>query len=158
MCFRFPQIARIFARREARLSFRGWNRICMHAASLNAAEGALATATATSRAKRAEAIEKEAKITAENAEAWRETVAASPELAAAREQAQRQEIWENTVREQKKRRMKTLVSKTQGRPLRCYVGRLTPELQAYMGSFVCRLFSLPYSMHTFSSVESRSSV
>lgn len=106
-----PQITRIFARRDARLSFRGWNRICIHAASLNAAEGALAAATATARANRAEALEKEAQVTAENAEAWRKRAAANPELAAAREQAQRQETWETMVREQLKRRMMMLVSK-----------------------------------------------
>ena len=81
----------------------------MHAASLNAAEGALAAATATARANRAEAIEKEAQATAEHAEAWRKTVAANPESAAAREQAD----WESMVREQQKRRTKMLASKTQ---------------------------------------------
>lgn len=87
----------------------------MHAASLNAAEGVLAAATAAARANRAEAIEKEAQTTAKNAEAWRKTAAVNPELAAAREQAQRQETWENMVREQLKRRMMMLVSKTKRR-------------------------------------------
>eukprot|EP00752_Nemacystus_decipiens_P010863 g9658.t1 len=102
-------IARVITHRDARLLFRGWSRTCMHAASLNAAEGALAAATATARANRAEAIEKEAQTTAEAAEAWRKTAAANPELAAAREQAQRQEKWENMVREQLKRRMKMTI-------------------------------------------------
>lgn len=122
----------------------------MHAASLNAAEGALATAAATARANRAEAMELETKVTAENAEAWRKSASASPELAAAREQAQRettetasvtaaeldqrQEKWENVLREQLKRRVKLLVSKPQRRPLSfCYDGRATPEAHAYVG-------------------------
>ena len=100
----------------------------MHAASLNAAEGALATATATARANHAKAIEKEAQVTAENSEAWRKTAAANPELAAAREHAQRQEEWENMDIEPLKRRMKMLVSKAQrNRSVAMCVGRVTLE-------------------------------
>eukprot|EP00903_Cladosiphon_okamuranus_P014747 g13665.t1 len=102
-------ISRILARRDARLLFRGWSRICMHAGSLNAAEGSIAAATATARARRADAIEKEAQATAENAEAWRKVAAANPEMAAVKEHAQRQEKWENMVREQQKRRVKELI-------------------------------------------------
>lgn len=40
--------------------FRGWSRLCLHAASLNAAGAAVATATAAARAARAEAEEREA--------------------------------------------------------------------------------------------------
>lgn len=48
--------------------FRGWSRLCLHAASLNAAEGASASATAVARAARAEAVEREA-VAAANAAA-----------------------------------------------------------------------------------------
>ena len=45
--------------------FRGWSRLCLHAASLSAAEGASAAATAAARATRAEAMQLEAVIAAE---------------------------------------------------------------------------------------------
>ena len=105
--------------------FRGWSRLCLHAASLSAAEGAAASATAVARAVRAEAMEKEAAAAAEKAEAWRRAAAASAEVAEAREKAQREayqgslltselhqskEEMEQAVREQQLRRMKMLVS------------------------------------------------
>lgn len=43
-----------------RLLFRGWSRLCLHAASLNAAEGASSAATAAARVARAAAEEKSA--------------------------------------------------------------------------------------------------
>lgn len=49
--------------------FRGWSRLCLHAASLSAAEGASAAATALARAARAEAVETEARAAAEKAAA-----------------------------------------------------------------------------------------
>lgn len=45
--------------KDRRLLFRGWNRLCLHAASLNVAEGALAAATAVARAARAKAEQEE---------------------------------------------------------------------------------------------------
>lgn len=46
--------------RSRRLLFRGWSRLCLHAASLNAIEGASSAATAAARAARAEAERKSA--------------------------------------------------------------------------------------------------
>lgn len=43
------------ADRNMRFLFHGWTRLCLHAASLNAAEGASSAATAAARAARAEA-------------------------------------------------------------------------------------------------------
>lgn len=43
--------------RNSRLLFHGWTRLCLHAASLNAAEGASSAATAAARAARAEVEE-----------------------------------------------------------------------------------------------------
>lgn len=62
----------------------------MHAASISAAEGASATATALARATRAEAMEKEAQAATDKAEALRKAADASAEVAAAREQVQRE--------------------------------------------------------------------
>ena len=84
------KIARIGRDRDRALMFRGWSRLCLHAASLSAAEGALAAATATARATRAEAMETEATAAAEKAEAWKRAAAASADAAATAEQAQRE--------------------------------------------------------------------
>lgn len=70
------KVARVSIGHNKRLLFRGWSRLCLHAASLNAEEGALAAASASARAARAEAMEKEAKAMAEKAEAWRQTATA----------------------------------------------------------------------------------
>ncbi len=109
--------------------FRGWSRLCLHAASVSAAEGASAAATAVARAARAEAKEKEAAAAVGKAEAWRRAAAASAEVAEAREKAQREaargsvlateldqkdEETERVVRQQKLRRMKFLVRGCQG--------------------------------------------
>lgn len=69
----FPQIARACRDRGRALLFRGWSRLCLHAASLSVAEGASAAATAVARAARAEAMEKNA----EEAADARETAAAT---------------------------------------------------------------------------------
>lgn len=61
----------------------------MFAASLSAAEGASAAATAVARAAQSEALEKEAMATFKKTQAWRKATEASAELAAAREYAQR---------------------------------------------------------------------
>ena len=51
----------MFGERDRALIFRGWSRLCVHAASLSSAEGASeAAVTAVARAARAEAMEKEA--------------------------------------------------------------------------------------------------
>lgn len=83
------KVTRVCRERKRALVFRGWTRLCMHAASLSAAEGASAAATAHARAARAEAMEKEARAATEKAEAWRKAADASAQVAAAREQAQR---------------------------------------------------------------------
>lgn len=48
--------------KRRRLLFRAWSRLCLHSASLNAAEASLATATAAARAARVDAMEREAAI------------------------------------------------------------------------------------------------
>ncbi len=99
----------------------------MHAASLNATEGAPATATAITRASRAEAMKKEAEATAKKTENTRKTAAPNAEMAVetdpaheetantisttAAEPEQRQKMWEDMVREQQRRRAKMLVRK-----------------------------------------------
>lgn len=110
--------------------FRGWSRLCLHAASLNAAEGASAAATAAARAFRAEAMEKEAIAAAEKAEAWRKAAAASAAVEAAREEAEREaadvsmstaeltkraEKWEKVERAQQERRARLLVRRNPSR-------------------------------------------
>lgn len=88
----FVQIIRVCRERDKALVFRGWSRLCLHAASLCAAEGASAAACAKARAARTEAMEKEAEAAAEKAEAWRRAAVASAEVAAAREQAKRSSL------------------------------------------------------------------
>ncbi len=125
LCF-FGQVGRILGKRDRALLFRGWSRLCLHAASLSAAEGASAAATAFARAARAEAMEKEAVAAAQKAESWRRAAVASAEVAEAKEKTQREaargsvlaselsqkdEDMERVVRQQKLRRMKMLVSR-----------------------------------------------
>lgn len=64
--------------------------MCLHAASLSAAEGASAAVTATARAARAEAMEMEAATATRMAEARKKAVTASAEMAAAREKTQQE--------------------------------------------------------------------
>lgn len=118
------QIVRTCGEKDRALLFRAWSRLCLHAASLSAAEGASASATAMARAARAEAMEKEAEAAADKAEAWRRAAAASAEVAAAREKALREasrgsvltaelqqtkEEMEQVARQQQLRRVKILV-------------------------------------------------
>ena len=118
------KITRVCGERDRALIFRGWSRLCLHAASLSAAEGASAAATAVARAARAEAMEAEAAAAAEKAEAWRRAAAASAKVAASRAREQREaargstletelsqkdEDMERAVRQEKLRRMKMLV-------------------------------------------------
>ena len=120
------QVDRVFRSRRRRAMFRGWSRLCLHAASLSAAEGASAAATAIARATRAEAMEKEAKAAADKAEAWGRAAAASSKVAEARAKARRLstgvtsltaelerrgEDTDQLLREQQLRRMKMLVSR-----------------------------------------------
>lgn len=102
----------------------------MHAASLNAAEGALATATATARASRAEAMKNEAEATAKETENARKRAAPSAEKVVetdpaheetantvsttAAESKQQPKMWEDIVREHQRRRAKMLVRKNGG--------------------------------------------
>lgn len=105
--------------------FRGWSRLCMHAASLSAAEGASAAATALARAARAEAMEREVKRAADHAKTRRKAGSSSTEAAAAGEQPQGETGRGSTLtaepklekdmgpvlREQQLRRTKILVSR-----------------------------------------------
>lgn len=61
--------------RRQGLLFRGWSRLCFHAASLNAAEAASSAAAASARAVRAEVMQKEAREAAEKARAWQHMAA-----------------------------------------------------------------------------------
>ena len=87
------------------------------AASLCAAEGASAAATAAARATRAEAMEMEATAAAEKAEAWKKAAAASTDVAAAKEQVQREaaelvrreETMGQVGQQQRERRAKMMV-------------------------------------------------
>lgn len=63
--------------------FRGWRRLVIHATSLNTAEGAFASATASSRAAWAEAMEAEAAAAAKATAAWTKAADASAEATAA---------------------------------------------------------------------------
>ena len=83
------KIYRVSRDRDKALMFRGWTRLCLHAASLSAAEGASASATAAARAARAEAMEMEATTIAEKAEACKRAAAASVDVSASRGQARR---------------------------------------------------------------------
>lgn len=56
------QITRVWENRDGRLLYRGWSRLCLHAASLNFAEGASAAVTAAARIARTEAINKEGAV------------------------------------------------------------------------------------------------
>ena len=97
--------------------FRGWSRLCLHAASLSAAEGASAAAPAAARAARAEAMETEATAAAEKPEASRRAAAASADVATSKEQAQREvaelarreELIGQVDRQHRERRAKMLV-------------------------------------------------
>lgn len=123
---RFSQLHRFVQTRRKRSIFRGWSRLCLHAASLSAAEGASAAATAVARAARAEAMQKEAQVAVDKAEAWRRAAAASVEVAEAREKTpqlstgastrtaefkRKGESPDQLVREQQLRKMKMLVSR-----------------------------------------------
>ncbi|CBN77476.1 hypothetical protein Esi_0059_0111 [Ectocarpus siliculosus] len=131
-------ISRVCGESDRALKFRGWSRLCLHAASLSAAEGASAAATAAARAARAEAMEKEAKAAADKAEAWRRAAAASVEVAEAREKAQREAArgselaselqlkvkdTEEVVREHQLHRLKMLITRVCGESDRALVFR-----------------------------------
>lgn len=62
------QIFRLSDDRERRLLFRGWSRLCLHAASVTAAEGASAGVAATASGLPAEATEDKSIIAAEKPE------------------------------------------------------------------------------------------
>lgn len=56
------QIIRACGDSDKRCLFRAWSRLCLHAASLSASEGASAAATAAARAARAETVESNARM------------------------------------------------------------------------------------------------
>lgn len=124
----FVKITRVHGETDRALIFRGWSRLCLHAATLSAAEGASAAAMALSRAARAEAMDNEAEEAAAKAEAWRRAAAANVEATEARNKAQggyddlstlnselkqKGEGTDLLLQEQQLRRMKMLVSMKQ---------------------------------------------
>ena len=119
-CQHSIKIARVGRDRDRTLMFRGWSRLCLHAASISAAEGVSAAATAAARAARAEAMKTETTAAAEKAEAWKRAAAASAEAAASKEQAQRQavelaqreEAPGQMLRQQREHRAKALVRRS----------------------------------------------
>lgn len=84
------QITRIYRDKDRGLLFRGWSRLCLHAASLTPIEGAAAAAAATARAVRAEFLEKEAAAAIEQVAAWKKVASSSADAAEARNEAQLQ--------------------------------------------------------------------
>ena len=114
------KIARVGRDRDRSLVFRGWNRLCLHAASISAAVGASASATAAARATRSEAMEPAATAAADKVEALKRATAASANLAVSREQAQpeatelarRGEAMSQVDRQQQERRAKMLVRRS----------------------------------------------
>lgn len=97
--------------------FRGWSRLCLHASSLSAAEGASASATAAARAARAEAMETEATAAAEKAESLKRAAAICAELASSREEekrgatelTRREKAASEALRQERRHRAKMLV-------------------------------------------------
>ena len=117
----FVQITRVGRDRDRALVFRGWSRLCLHAASLSTAEGGSVAARAAARAVRAKAMETEATAAAEKAEAWR----VSADMAASTDQTRggvtealpsvaelegREEAMGQVLREHREHRAKMLVS------------------------------------------------
>ena len=62
------QVFRLSDDRERRLLFRGWSRLCLHAASLKAGEAAVPATAAAARVPPAEAMENNASIVAGTSE------------------------------------------------------------------------------------------
>lgn len=77
-------MARIHAAREKARLFRGWSRICLHAASLSGTEGTCTAPTAAARAARAEGIGKELRDATLMAQARREETATTTDVTAAK--------------------------------------------------------------------------
>lgn len=118
LCFHLTvKIAGVSRNKNRALVFRGWSRLCLHAASLSAAEGASSSATAAARAARAEAMETEATAAAEKAESLKRAAAICAELASSREQerrgvtelTRREEAAGEALRQQRRHRAKMLV-------------------------------------------------
>lgn len=106
--------------------FRGWSRLCLHAASLSAAEGASAAATAVARATRAEAMEKEAEGAAHRADASERAAAADAEIASAREKAQRDTDKMSTLVAELTRKEETMKQAAREHQLRRTKGLVRP--------------------------------
>lgn len=84
------QITRMFRDKDRSVLFRGWSRLCLHAASLTAVEGEAAKAAAVARAIRAEMLEKEAAAATKQVAAWTNVAISSADAAEARTKALRQ--------------------------------------------------------------------
>lgn len=82
------KITRVCGERDRALLFRGWSRLCLHAAS--AAEGASAATTAAARATRSTATEMETEEATDKTEASSRAEHEIENVAAAREQARRE--------------------------------------------------------------------
>lgn len=82
------KITRVGGDRDRALLFRGWSRLCLHAAS--AAEGASAATTAAARATRAKATGMETEEAIDKAEASRREEREIEDASAARQQARRE--------------------------------------------------------------------
>lgn len=98
------QITRVCGDRDRLLLFRGWSRLCLHAASLNAQEAASADATAAARAARAAAMDKEATAATERAKALQQMANASAEIAAVKEHTRQHAAGVSTVTAELKQR------------------------------------------------------
>lgn len=85
------QVVRIKADLERRSMFRGWSRLCLHAASLSAGEAASASATAVARASRAAVMEEQASIANIRAGAWAKVDDVKKEAAEADTRAEKSE-------------------------------------------------------------------
>lgn len=73
------QIIHMCRSMERRHLFRGWSRLCRHAASVNAAAEISSSRTANARAARAQAVETDVITAAEESFAWREATNANVE-------------------------------------------------------------------------------
>lgn len=115
--------------------FRGWSRLHLHAASLNAVERTSAAATAAARAAKAEAMEKEVSVANKTVGAWRKAITANaaPAAAMSREKTPQEASGETmcmeelrgqagelkrAVLEQKTHQALSLVRNIRSRPLR----------------------------------------
>lgn len=69
------KINHIGSDRDKRLLFRGWSRICIHAASIDVAEGATVSAASYASTRRDKAVEREADADIKPARTWNRAAA-----------------------------------------------------------------------------------